>query len=318
MKNSTIPVFFTIDNAFAPYLSVALISAVKNADPKRSYRAIILHDDLTEDSIAALASLGSDNFEITFERIDDRLSVIENKLGHTLNCSHFTLTIYYRLLIPNMFPEYDKGIYIDSDVVVEADLGKLFDTDLGNNLIAACADTSVLDVPQFTHYMEEAVGVSRFEYVNSGVLLMNLRELRECGFEHHFFRLLKEYSFDCVAPDQDYLNAICNGRIHYLPAAWDAMPNPNHEPIGNPCIVHYNLFYKPWRYDGVQYGDRFWKYAAFSPYHGFLFDFNRSYGDDKKERDATCLCKLIDQARVLSQSEKTFRKAAARGERIRL
>ncbi len=318
MKNTVIPVFFTIDNAFAPYLSVALVSAIKNSDPSRRYRAIILHEDLTERTMETLASLATENFEISFERIEGRLDMIENKLGHSLNCSHFTLTIYYRLLIPNMFPEYDKGIYIDSDVVVPGDLAELYDRDIADNLIGACADTSVLDVPEFTTYMEEAVGVSRFEYVNSGVLLMNLKGLRECGFEQHFFRLLTTYSFDLVAPDQDYLNAICNGKIYYLSPIWDAMPNENHPPIANPKIVHYNLFYKPWRYNGVQYGDLFWKYATLSPYREFLFDFSESYGREQHVHDGECLKLLIDQAVKLKCSENTLKKAMEKGERIRI
>ena len=57
-------------------------------------------------------------------------------------------------------------------------------------------------------YMEEAVGVSRYEYINSGVLLMNLNKLREKEFDKHFLNLLNTYHFDCIAPDQDYINAI--------------------------------------------------------------------------------------------------------------
>ena len=318
MKNTIIPVFFTIDNAFAPYLSVALASAIENSDPSRRYRAIILHEDLTEETMDKLSSLAKEHFEITFERIEGRLDMIENKVGHMLNCSHFTLTIYYRLLIPNMFPEYDKGIYIDSDVVVPGDLAELFDQDIEDNLIGACADTSVLEIPEFTTYMEEAVGVSRFEYVNSGVLLMNLKALRECGFEQHFFRLLTTYSFDLVAPDQDYLNAICNGRIYYLSPVWDAMPNENHSALDEPKLVHYNLFYKPWRYDGIQYGDLFWKYAEQTPYYEYLRDFKAAYGDENKSRDGECLRMLIGQAVKLTNAETTFRKVSEKGECVRL
>ena len=54
---------------------------------------------------------------------------------------------------------------------------KLYNHELGNNLIGACADKSVVDVPELAKYMEEAIGVSRYEYVNSGVLLMNLKEI---------------------------------------------------------------------------------------------------------------------------------------------
>ena len=242
---NTIPIFFTIDDGYAPFLSVALNSAIKNSSKDRKYKAIILYQELSEENRKKLVSLKTDNFSIEFVPMESGLESITDRMSNRLRCDYFTLTIYFRLFIPKMFPEYDKGIYIDSDVVLTSDIAELFETDIGDNYIAACTDLSVADVPPLVKYMEQAVGVKAKEYINSGVLLMNLKKLREVKIDEHFLELLNTYHFDCIAPDQDYLNAICNGNIYYLDEIWDTMPNENKPPLENAKLIHYNLFSKP-------------------------------------------------------------------------
>lgn len=229
-----IPVFFTIDNSYAPFLAAALSSAIKNCSSKRQYKAIILHQELTKENMEKLSLLATGNFSIEFVEMKDGFESITDRMSNRLRCDYFTLTIYFRLFIATMFPQYDKAIYIDSDVVVLGDLAELFDTDIGDNFIGACADKSVVDVPELARYMEEAVGVSRYEYINSGVLLMNLKALRENEFDKHFLNLLNTYHFDCIAPDQDYINAICNGKIHYLDEVWTLCLTIMHSPSVTP------------------------------------------------------------------------------------
>jgi len=178
-----------------------------------------------------------------------------------------------------MFPEYDKGIYIDSDIVVPGDISELYNIELGDNLIGACSDKSVVDVPELARYMEEAVGVSRYEYINSGVLLMNLKEMRKKEFSKKFLNLLNTYHFDCIAPDQDYLNAMCNGKILYLDEAWDAMPTEGKEPLDNPKLIHYNLFQKPWQTFATNY-----KSNSFNAYlRSFRYVFKRQLKRGRKK-----------------------------------
>ena len=173
-----IPVFFSIDDSYAPYLSVALISAQKNASISNNYRAIVLYKDLSEENKRSLKKLEKDNFKIDFVPMTEGLESITDSMGNRLRCDYFTLTIYFRLFIPAMFPQYDKGIYLASDIVVTGDLSELYNTDIGDNYIGACQDKSVVDVEPLAEYMEKAVGVSRYKYINSGILLMNLKELR--------------------------------------------------------------------------------------------------------------------------------------------
>ncbi len=313
-----IPVFFSIDNGYAPFLAVALKSAIANASPDRHYRAIILHQDLTEENRRRIAALAAPNFPVEFVPMERGLEAITDRMSNRLRCDYFTLTIYFRLFIPAMFPQYDKAIYIDSDVVVPGDLAELYDLELGDNLIAACPDHSVVEVPELARYMENAVGVGRYHYVNSGVLLMNLKALREAQFDRHFLDLLTTYHLDCIAPDQDYLNAICCGRILFLDPRWDAMPTEGKPPVRDVKIIHYNLFSKPWCYDGIQYADEFWKYAQDSGYLEEIRAYKDHYSDEQKQSDAQCLQLLVRRGEEIWQQDVTFKKLYESGVKIRL
>ena len=317
MKN-VIPVFFTIDDGYAPFLSVALGSAIKNSSKEKSYKAIILHEDLSKENIDKLQNLATENFAVEFVQMREGLESITDRMSNRLRCDYFTLTIYFRLFIPAMFPEYDKGIYIDSDVVVTGDLAELFETELGDNYIGACADKSVVDVPPLARYMEEAVGVDRHSYINSGVLLMNLKKLREAELDSHFLGLLNAYHFDCIAPDQDYLNAMCSGKIHYLSDAWDAMPTEDKPEIEDVKIIHYNLFSKPWCYDGIQYGDVFGDYGQDAADVQEIKAYKDSYSDEQKESDSKCLELLVNRGAEIAASKVTFRSVFESGEKVRL
>ena len=313
-----IPVFFTIDNAYAPFLAVALHSAIQNSSPDRHYKAIILHQDVSQENRNRISSLATANFEIEFVPMQAGLESITDRMSNRLRCDYFTLTIYFRLFIPAMFPEFDKAIYIDSDVVVPGDLAELYDMELGDNYIAACPDHSIEDVEPLVRYTIEAVGMKKGEYINSGVLLMNLKALREKAFDKHFLDLLNTYHLDCIAPDQDYLNAMCSGKIRYLSECWDAMPNDNKPKLTDPKIIHYNLFSKPWCYDGIQYGEEFWHYAAGSGYLAEAKAYKENYSPEQKEADGKCMGLLVQRGAEIAAGDITFRKLQESGVRIKL
>ena len=318
MMNREIPIFFTIDDSYAPFLAVALNSAIKNSDPQRNYKAVVLYQDLGADNISRLQSLQTENFKIELMPIRANMEALDDRMSNRLRCDYFTLTIYFRLFIPSMFPQYDKGIYIDSDVVLTDDIAKLFDIDIGENYIGACNDLSIADIPPLVAYTEKAVGVNAKEYINSGVLLMNLKKMRDDDLEGHFLSLLNKYHFDSIAPDQDYLNAMCNGKIYYLEEKWDTMPNDAKPMLTETSLIHYNLFSKPWCYDGIQYEEQFWNYAQDCGFIYEIREFKASYTEDKKKADSECLELLVRRGMEIPENDITFKKMNEKGVRIRL
>lgn len=318
MKNKEIPIFFTIDDTYAPYISVAINSIIENASKNYNYKIIIIYQKLNKENIKKISSLEKKNFEIEFVYMEDTLQSITDRVENKLRCDYFTLTIFFRLFIPEMFKEYDKGIYIDSDVVVPGDISEMYNLDLKDNLIGACPDHSVVDIPEIIKYMENAIGVDKHQYINSGVLLMNLKKMREVRFGQKFLDLLNKYHFNCIAPDQDYLNAMCNGKILYLDECWDAMPIEGKPELENPKLIHYNLFSKPWCYDNIPYGDYFWKYAKNSGFYEEILKFKNNYSDKQKQSDKKCLDVLIHKAELVPDTDITFKKMYESGASIRI
>lgn len=317
MKNTTIPIFFTIDDKYAPYLDVALHSLIANASKDYKYHIIVIHQELSKENKKRLAENADQQFSIEFYQMNDGLDKITDRIENRLRHNTFTLTIYFRIFIAEMFPQYDKGIYIDSDIVVPGDISKLYQIELEDNLIGACADHSIEKNETLMQYLENVVGVERHEYINSGVLLMNLKEMRKKEFSKRFLELLCTYHFDSVAPDQDYINAMCNGKIHYLEETWNTMPTEGRKILENPNLVHYNLFMKPWSYD-IPYDHYFWEYAKQSSYYEELAANKENYTDEQKKEDMEGLGILVNRAHEMLHFEVTFKKVMESGEKVRI
>ncbi len=303
-----IPIFFTVDTSYAPYLSVAIASLIENASKEYEYHIHVIYENLTEEEIKKLKTLETNNAKIIFKKMQKDLECITNRTENLLRKDLFTLTIYFRLFIPSMFKEYDKGIYIDSDTCIPGDISKLYNIDLQDNLFGGCNDISCQDNEILCEYFKENAGVTIKEYINSGVLLMNMKKLREVNFENHFLYLLNKYHFDTVCPDQDYINAMAYGKILLLPNEWDAMPTNGSLVFKNPQIIHYNLFFKPWHYDNVDYEEYFWKYANKSLFKEEILKEKNNFTKECQKEDEEGLATLIGRAEKITHNETTFKK----------
>ena len=211
MKKMTVPVFFSADEKYAPYLAVAIASLIDHTNPAYKYELHVVYHDMKKRTMRRIASLGDghENIEVLMTEMKDTLSGISDRKETRLKGDYFTPTIYYWIFLPEMFKDCEKGIYLDSDIVVLGDVAELYKVDLGGNLIGACSDISANNNELFCDYFEQVVGVDSKKYINSGVLLMDFKKMREEEFVERFLYLLNTYDFDTVAPDQDYLNSMC-------------------------------------------------------------------------------------------------------------
>lgn len=138
----TIPIFFTVDNSYVPYLSVAILSLIDNASKDCNYNIHVVYESVSDDVIKKLKTLERENVKIIFTEMQHGLESITNRKENLLRKDLFTLTIYFRIFIPAMFKEYDKAIYIDSDTCIVGDIKELYDFDLKDNLFGGCNDIS--------------------------------------------------------------------------------------------------------------------------------------------------------------------------------
>jgi len=167
----------------------------------------------------------------------------------------YSVAAEYRLLLPELLPDYDKVIYVDCDVIVRKDLAECFlSTDLGNGLLAAVFE--------------------REGYFNSGFLLMNLAQMREEGTSSRLLDVLKTDYLEF--PDQDALNQVCKGRTVALSPSYNGIrtfwlpqykndflslySESDYSEMVNSGNIHYSGG-KPWNIFTVRFGDWWAEYS---------------------------------------------------------
>ncbi|MBO7657354.1 glycosyltransferase family 8 protein [Candidatus Saccharibacteria bacterium] len=303
-----VPVFITINNGYAPYAAAAIHSLFQHSDKKRYYRVIILHDGLSFANRLRFRSLVTKNCAIQFKKITNSLYlrvVIKYVAKRKGMGDFFSKAVYfYRFFIPLLFPRYEKAVYIDSDTILRGDIGELFDMELGENVVMAMVDPKVNVIKEFRDYVEKALNVPHEEYVNDGVMLMDLRKMRKCKYLSSMVEMIKKYDADLVAPDQDYLNVILRGQIGHFGSEWNAEPTAEFD--DKTKLVHFNLFNKPWHYKNVPGEKIFWNAAKGTGFYGDLKRQQEAFDESKQKSDQEKVGALIEKAAVLAKQGKVL------------
>ena len=279
-KSKEIPIFFAVDDRYIPFLAVSLKSLIENASKEYNYAIKVLASNVGDRNKRKIAKYETENVKIEFVDLQYYMEKVQDKL---YTRDYFTQTTYFRLFIPELYPQYNKALYIDSDTTVLGDTSELYNIDLENNLVGAVADDSVEHNDAFKEYVERVIGMATYKnYFNAGVLLLNLDEMRKFDFQAKFVYLLETVKFS-VAQDQDYLNRLCKGRTKLISKVWNKMPIPS-ETIKEEDIklIHYNHMFKPWHFDDVLYEEYFWKYAKMTEFYDEILNIKEEYTEQQK------------------------------------
>lgn len=298
-----VPVFLAINNKYAPYAAATIHSLAQNSNKKRYYRVIILHDGLNLPNRVRLRALATDNVAIQFNKISNNLylrAIIKYCSGKKGSGDFFSSAVYYyRFFVPRLFPRYEKAVYIDSDTIVLGDIGELFDMDLGDDVALAMVDTKVEAIEPFREYVKNAVGIPQEEYVNDGVMVMDLKKMRKMKYLSTMVEMINKYDADLVAPDQDYFNVILRGKIRHLGQEWNR--EPREELPRDTKLVHFNLCNKPWHYENVPQEKLFWNAVRGTGFYGDLKRQLADFTDAERKAEAAKIDALIAKAAELAK-----------------
>ncbi len=206
-----IPIVLASDENYIFPAAVAIASALQNAEESTKYQFFLLVSQDTADECRNFMYQLEKQFpqlELSFIIVDDNM--FENA---TIALDYTTIPTYYRLAIADILKEYDKCIYLDCDVLVMADLSLLYMTDICDFYLGG-----VRDWDQYSDHCRELKLPTLDYYINAGVLVMNLRKIREdqmfLTFQQH---MDKGYPF----ADQDVLNVCCWDKIKILPTTYN-------------------------------------------------------------------------------------------------
>ena len=303
MKEQLIPIFYACDDAFVKFTIVSMHSLIKNASKDYHYILHILHTEISDEMKDMVNRLASDNFEIRFIDVTNYLQSISEKLPLR---DYYSKTTYYRLFIAEMFPQYSKALYLDSDTVILGDVSELYQTDIGDAYLGACHEQVMVQSREFGTYVEKVVGVSRYNFFNAGLMLINCDRFRIHFVLDKFIDYLHYYNF-VVTQDEDYLNLICKDHVYWLDQRWntEAFGNVPY-PVEQAEMVHYIMTNKPWHYEDCRFGDIFWEYARETEVYEELRLIQSTYSDEEKARDAASPEKLTQTAIEETHREDNF------------
>lgn len=302
MSKGTIPVFFACDDNFVKFTIVSLSSMKKNASCDYDYKIFIMNTGLSKPMREKLSELNDDNFKIVFCDVSDYLTTIADKLPIR---DYYSKTTYYRLFISEIFA-YNKAIYIDSDTIVQGDISELYNIDIKDYYVAACHEQVMVQEDVYGTYVEKVVGVSRHNFFNAGVLLINCDEFRVHFVLDKFIHYLGMYNF-VVTQDEDYLNLICKDHVYWLDQKWNTQTfGKQLNTIDEAKIIHYVMVNKPWHYENCRFGDIFWKYAKETSVYDEILDVLEDYTDEERERDKLSGERLLQTAIAETNKEDNF------------
>lgn len=242
---------------------------------------------------------------------------VENPYERSYQVRGISAGTYLRLMLHRLLPDVDKILYMDADVLVCGSLLPIWQTDMDGYVLAGVKGAVNLsdkwewnsDRPYW-----KLLDGQRGKYVNAGVTLLNLEEIRKRKLEVQWNALAQEKLY---YQDQDILNITCRDAIRYLPPIYNRLAymekndynrfveegiytaRESGEAVENPIIIHY-AGDKPWKRYDTNLSNIWWDYVNSQPDLAGLFDeaaARRYHGPTIRER-------LIRKCRKMLSKEK--------------
>ncbi len=284
-SNNAIPVIFTCDNRYAPFVGVTIQNIIDCASPTNNYDIIILELGLTEQVKEKIVSIAKpfSNVSVRFFNVTNVMSAYSFDSVAMVN--RFPKEVFLPVFVPLLCQQYEKVLCLDADIFITTDIAELYAIDLGTNLIGAVIDFECTIETMLQNkvkmlsrgYITKKLQVNLFHYFNSGILSFNIAQIVQEGLIDTFAAAIP-VSFKL--PDQDILNYACRNRVTFLPPTWNVQnfaytkkmftQLPQHEQNmflavqKQTQIMHYTYALKPWFVAGCT---RWWNTAKKTPFY---------------------------------------------------
>lgn len=203
-RESGLNILATLNAGYLPQLSV-MLSSLLYSNPDARVTLYLLHSSLEEEQLAAVRTLLGPGNRLAAIRADSL------RLDSAPVTGRYPQEMYYRIFAAHYLPEeLERVLYLDPDIVVNGSLRELYEMPLGDSLFAAATH-----IRKMMHKLN-ALRLDMEEeglYVNSGVMLMNLAQLRreqDCG---EVYRYIEEHRSKLLLPDQDIISGLYGARI---------------------------------------------------------------------------------------------------------
>jgi len=275
-----IPIVFSSNEAFIPYTSAMLQSIMEYSNAGKEYVIFLLHSKLNDSTKQKLQQQVSmyQNIKISFIDVSEYFDRFN---FYIFDLSIYSRETYFRLIIPYIFSQYEKVIYLDGDMITNVDVAELLDIDIGDNCLMASRQSCTL-----TKDNKNEIGLKKPEnYFSAGLLVFNIKKFQELISMQDLLKFTASRKWE--TQDQDVLNVLCEEKTLLLDSSWnflaghysqerlDLLPEPYRSDFvnakENPKIIHFTNgeFYrgKPDKtFFYILYAEYFWKYATRTPF----------------------------------------------------
>ena len=266
-----IPIMHSFDNNYVVPASVAFVSMLENANKQFFYKLYVLHSDISEQNQKKLKSIVEQFENATLEFINMQ-NKFQDLFDATFTKGHYSKEIYYKFLAPSLFPQYEKMIISDVDVVYNGDISKEYlNFEQNRDSYFAGVRSSKLKGSWLETFFEKCYSNFSDEERNklltgAGYWIFNLKKMRDDGCEQKFLNFAKKNIKRLKQPEQDVVNSVCFPNITLLPLnsmvctymydlykeeadfSKDLIYTKDEirKAIQEPIQVHYASFVKPW------------------------------------------------------------------------
>lgn len=172
-------------------------------------------------------------------------------------------------------------------MIINHDISELYFEDMKNYSIAAALEVQIVytDLNNDNYLSDTLKMKNPNTYFQSGLLVFDIKKLIKFNFTQKCFDRIKEIG-PLRYPDQDTLNSVFDGNIHFLDFSWNVCrgfiyreiykkslsPNLYKEYMDkarNWKILHYcsGGTYKPWINPSGAQTVHFWEYARMTPFY---------------------------------------------------
>ena len=275
-----IPIAYALDKGYFYPTFVSILSILENSNKSCCYVIYLLLP--SDGNFPQLYINKFKNLENKYINCKINIVNIDEERFEKAFTKRYPLSAYYRLLIADIVTDFNRIIYLDGDTIIFDDLVDLINLDMKDNIALGWIDNSFDKAKQFN--------VTIKAYITSGVILFNLKEMREKNITDKFFNFMNKYYEHLTQEDQTIINIVLHDRIDYLPAKYGIwtfnrlfdLIQHNHlanaksgtrcyyddeivKALKNPGIAHY-VRSKPWepisrRHTCMRYRKIWWEYA---------------------------------------------------------
>ena len=261
LRLQNIHVLFCVNNDYVPYLGFCL-SSIMDAHENKDvfFNFHVFHQDISSENKNKIIGLfKEDKCSTIFYNIKNKHSY--SKIPRL---SHITIETTFRLLAHTELIHIDKILYLDADTLVMKDFLDIWEKNIDKYLSGVIFDPRISGTSHLTNF-----GFSKNDpYFNAGVLLLNLKAMRERKIEEKYNYIVKNSLPNLKYADQDILNLALQGQCVWLDPSYNLVTeyfiNPSSfkilkkflpnfklkkslsQTISNPKIVHFTGINKPW------------------------------------------------------------------------